>query len=125
MYLRSAIALVLVTALCVPAARAQGQPDLWHSFAERLPPGALVVVRLSNGSTVQGQIVQVTSESMTILPKKRLPVPARALAFTDVESMERLKEGMSPGAKVLASVGAAGGIVLLVVVSMVASGHWD
>jgi hypothetical protein len=62
---------------------------------------------------------------MTILPKKRLPVSARALAFTDVESMERLKEGMSPGAKVLASVGAAGGIVLLVVVSMVASGHWD
>jgi hypothetical protein len=125
MYLRSAIALLLVTALCVPAARAQGQPDLWHSFAEKLPPGALVVVRLSNGSTVQGQLVQVTMESMTILPKKRLPVPARALAFADVESMESRKEGMSPGAKVLAGVGAVGGALLLVVVAVLASGGWD
>jgi hypothetical protein len=47
---------------------------------------------------------------MTVLPKTRLPVPVRELAFADVQSIETRKEGMSPGAKVLAGVGAAGGV---------------
>jgi hypothetical protein len=125
MSLRSALAFVLVVVFFVPAARGQSQTDLWHSFAERLPPGARVVVRLANGSTVQGQVVQIAPDTMTVLPKTRLPVPVRELAFADVQSIETRKEGMSPGAKVLAGVGAAGGVVLLVLVAALASGGWD
>jgi hypothetical protein len=125
MSLRSAIAFVLVVVFFVPAARAQSQSDLWHSFAEKLPPGARVVVRLANGSTVQGQIVRITQDAMTVLPKKRLPEPVRVVAFDDVQSIETRKEGMSPGAKVLAGAGAAGGVLLLLVVTALASGGWD
>jgi hypothetical protein len=125
MALRTAIACVLVVVLFVPASWAQGQTDLWHSFAEKLPPGARVVVRLTNGSTVQGQVVRITQDAMTVLPKKRLPEPVRVVAFDDVQSIETRKEGMSPGAKVLAGAGAAAGVMLLILVSALASGGWD
>jgi hypothetical protein len=124
MSLRSFITLVLAFTLVAPAAHAQDQ-DLWRSFAEKLPPGAFVVVHLSNGSTVKGHLVQVTPATITVLPKTRLPVPARALAFADVESIDTTKEGMSPGAKVLAGVGAASAAVVLLVVVALAAGGWD
>jgi hypothetical protein len=122
---RSLVALALVFAFVVSPARAQDQ-NLWRSFAQKLPPGAFVVVRLSNGSTLKGHLVQVTSDTITVLPKTRLPVPARALAFVDVESIVNPKEGLSPGAKVLATAGAAGGIVFGIFLALVAaSGGWD
>jgi len=121
MPLRSAVAFVLSFALLASAARAQDQ-NLWRSFAGKLPPGAFVVVRLANGSTMKGHLVQVTDEAITVLPKTRLPVPPRALAFADVESIERQKEGMSPGAKVLAGAGAVGGILAGLVIAALASG---
>ena len=39
--------------------------------------------------------------SAGLQPKTRLPVPARALVFADIESIDVGKEGMTPGAKVL------------------------
>jgi hypothetical protein len=62
---------------------------------------------------------------MTVLPKKRLPEPVRELEFADVQSIETRKEGMSPGAKVLAGAGAAAGVVVLLAVAALASGGWD
>lgn len=115
MSLRSAVVFVLVLLLVVPAAHAQEPPDLWRSFAARLAPGAFVVVNLKNGTRVEGRVVQVTSDTLTVLPKTRIAVPARTLAFADVESIDARKEGMSPGAKVLAGVGTASGALLLLV----------
>jgi hypothetical protein len=114
MSMRFAIVWALVAALGVPSARAQDQSGLWRSFAERLPAGAFVAVHLENGSTVEGRLVQVTPDTVTVLPKTRLPVPARSLAFADIQSIDARKEGMSPGAKVLIGVGsAAAGLLLL------------
>jgi hypothetical protein len=124
MSIRTGVALALLVALFAPAVHAQDQ-DLWRSFAEKLPPGAFVVVRLSNGSTVKGHLVQVAPDTITVLAKTRLPVPARALAFADIASIDRQKEGMSPGAKVLAGVGAAGAAVFLVFLAAVAAGGLD
>ena len=125
MSMRSVVAFVLLFALAAPVARAEDQPDLWRSFAESLPTGAFVLVRLSNGSTVKGHLIQVTPDALTVLPKTRLPVPTRALPFADVESIERQKEGMSPGAKVLATAGAVGGILFGIAFAMLAAGGLD
>jgi hypothetical protein len=125
MSLRAVIAFALVFALFAPVARAQDQPDLWRSFAEKLPPGALVVVRLSNRSTVKGHLVRVTPDTITVLPKTRIAVPARTLAFADVESIDSQKEGMSPGAKVLTGVGAVGGALVAIAIALLASGGLD
>jgi hypothetical protein len=121
MSIRSVVVVALVVALFAPSARAQNQ-DLWRSFAEKLPPGAFVVVHLSNGSTVKGHFVQVTPDTITVLPKTRLPVPARALPFAEVDSIDLQKEGMSPGAKVLIGVGAVGGVLVAIAIAVLASG---
>jgi small nuclear ribonucleoprotein (snRNP)-like protein len=125
MSFRSIVVVLLVGVFLASPARAQGQTDLWRAFAEKLPPGAFVVVRLTNGSTVKGHLVEVMPEMITVLPKTRLQVPVRVLAFADIEWIDRQKEGMSPGAKVLAGAGAAGGILMAVVFAMLASGGWD
>ena len=116
MSLRSAIVSFLVFLFIVPAAHAQDRPDLWHDFADKLAPGSLVVVNLKNGTHVEGRVVQVAPETMTVLPKTRIAVPARMLAFADVDSIDARKEGMSPGAKVLIGVASAAGVVFLGVV---------
>jgi hypothetical protein len=123
MSLRSAVVLVLVCLLVVPVAHAQEPSDLWRTFAERLAPGSFVVVNLKNGTRLQGRVVQVASETMTLLPKTRIAVLARTLAFADVQSIDLRKEGMSPGAKVLIGVGSAGGILMLLAVVALAVGR--
>jgi hypothetical protein len=125
MTLRSAIVFLLVVALSAPAARAQDHADAgaWRAFAEKLPAGAFLAVHLADGSTVKGHFVRATPEKITVLPKKRLAVPVRELSFDDVQSIEIRREGMSPGAKVLTAAGVAGGVLLVVVVSMLASGR--
>src|SRR5690242_16382439 len=124
MSLRGFITLVLALTLVAPCARAQAQ-DLWRSFAEKLPPGTFVVVHLSNGPTVKGHFVQVTPDTITVLPKTGLPVPARTLPFAGIVSIDRQREGMSPGAKVLVGVGSVGAAFLVIFVAAVASGGWD
>ena len=123
MSLRSAIIFVLVVVLGAPAAQAQDSTGAWHAFAEKLPAGAFITVHLINGDAVKGHFVRVTPDTITVLPKKRLAVPARDLAFADIHSIEIRSEGMSPGAKVLATAGAVGGVMLIIVVSMLASGR--
>jgi hypothetical protein len=114
--LRNTIVAVLVTLVAVSSARAQDRSDLWHTFAERLAPGSFVVVTMKNGKSVQGTLVQVTPDTMTVLPKVRIAVPARTLAFEDIGSIDVRREGMSPGAKVLLGVGSAAGLLITVVV---------
>ena len=114
--LRNTLVAVLVTLVAVSSASAQDRSGLWHTFAERLAPGSFVVVTMKHGKSVQGRLVEVTPEAMTVLPKVRIAVPARTLAFEDIQSVDTRREGMSPGAKVLIGVGSAAGLLVTVVV---------
>jgi hypothetical protein len=118
MSLRFIVIHLLAAMLVAPVARAQ-DPQLWHSYVERLAPGAYVVVQLRNGRSVQGHFVRVTDDAITVLPKKRLPEPARVIAFVDVASIDARREGMSPGAKVLIGVGSVAAGVLVLVAAFV------
>jgi len=102
---------LIAVVLIATAAQAQDQ-QLWRPYAERLAPGAYVVVQLRNGRSVQGHFVRVTDDAITVLAKKRLPEPVRVLAFSDSESIDARTEGMSPGAKVLIGVGSAAACLL-------------
>jgi hypothetical protein len=116
MKLRTLVIYVLLLQLPLgSSARAQEGIDLWRSFSERLAPGSFVVVHLRDGAHVEGRLVQVSGDSISILPKTRLPVPARTIRFGVVQSIDARKEGMSPGAKVLLGVGIAGGVILTLI----------
>ena len=116
--------IIALTAPLATAAQRREPSEVWRAFAERLEPGAFVRVRLIDHKQVKGHLVMVDGDTLRIKPKTRIPVPIRDLRFTDIESIERQKDGWSPASKVLAGVGVAGGVVLLTVAAILASG-WD
>jgi hypothetical protein len=91
------------------------ESDAWRALAAALEPGAFISVRLTDGQRLTGTLVRATADGILLKPKTRLPVPARELSFADVESIERAKQGMKPGVKVLLGAGIGVGALMLVV----------
>jgi hypothetical protein len=116
MSFRTLIVIALVVVFAASPSHAQGRSDLWRDYAHRLPANAFVSVELGNGKSIQGHIVRVTEDTLVVLPKTRIAVPARTIAFDDVQSIESRAESMSPGAKVLIGVGSVGGALAAIVV---------
>jgi len=123
MSLRSILAAALAVILGASFVFAQDQPAIWRQYAEKVGPNELVAVRLSNGSTFQGHIIQVTDDRLIVLPKTRIRVPARTIALADVESIEARKEGMSPGAKVLIGAGSVAGVMMVITLALLAGSY--
>src|SRR5262245_47164400 len=109
--MKSALVYTLMFLTIGRGAIAQPAPaaDVWRAFAEKLPVGEFVSIRLKTGKSVRGHFLQATGDAMRIKPRTRIPVPMRDIAFGDVESITREKEGMSPGAKVALGVGIGAG----------------
>lgn len=99
-------------ALAQPASRPE--PALWRDMVLKLEPGAQITVRLKDGSRRTGTVLHVDDETFTFKARTRIPVPARDLAFADVEAIERQKGNMSPGKKVLLGVGVGTAVYLVV-----------
>src|SRR3954463_9148663 len=97
---RFAIIHLLALLLLTSSVTAQQPSDVWHSFAEKLTPGSFIVVNLKDGTSVEAHLIQVTPNIVRVLPKTRRPVPIRDIGFSDIQSIDPRKEGMSPGAKV-------------------------
>jgi hypothetical protein len=89
----------------------------------RLEPAALVSVRVKDGPRMTGTVVGVDDASFAFLPKTRIPVAARDIRFNEVISIERAREGLNPGTKVVIGTGAVVGGLLLIVVTALA--NWD
>jgi len=105
------------------ASSSNAQPVSWRAFAERVGPKSLVLVQLANGRSVEGHIIQVSEETLTVLPKTRIRVPVSQLAFADIQSIEIKREGWSAGAKVLASVGTAAGVMAILAIAALAGSY--
>src|SRR5688572_9336002 len=70
----------------------------WRDMVTRLGPGAFVSIRLRDGHRIKGTLVQVAHDHVIFKPRTRIPVPARTLAFEEIDSVEIAKQEMSPGA---------------------------
>lgn len=115
MHIKSIVIHLLVLLMAAPPAMARQRrdlPDVWRGFAERLEVGSFVNVRLLSGEKVKGHLIEVGGDVMRIKPKTRIPVPIRDLPFANIESIERQKEGLSPGVKVLIGIGVGAGAIL-------------
>src|SRR5215813_7062347 len=116
MRIQSIVVYMLIVLLAAPSAMArqrQEPSEVWHAFADRLKSGAYVRVRLKNHQKVKVYFVQATDTAIRVKPKTRIPVSIRDFPFDDIESIERQREGWSPGAKVLTGVAIGVGVTLL------------
>jgi hypothetical protein len=109
MNMHNTVILILIALLAAHPVRAQqgagNQSNMWRTFAEKLDPGTLVTVRLTDGSHFKGHLIQVSPEALQVKPKTRIAVPVRAVPLEAIESIQREREGISPGAKVALGVG--------------------
>ena len=108
-------ALIMTLVAGVLPARAQqavSEVDVWRTFAQTLDPGTFVMVQLKDGSRVRGTFLQVSTDTLLVKPKTRVPVPARAVPLAGIESIERKKEGMSPGLKIVVGMGVGAAFIL-------------
>jgi hypothetical protein len=124
MNLKSFLVCALVVAIAVPGMHAQTRfepPDVWRQFAERLPAGSYLSVTLKSGPTVKGHVIQVTPDVLRLRPKKRIEVPVHDFRYDEIASMTRLKEGMSPGSKVLIGVAVGAGAIFAAMLVLLAS----
>jgi len=123
---RSIFAILLTVALATTSVAAQQSADEargWRALAGTLEPAAMVSIRLKDGKHIVGTILDHSDDSLVLKPRTRIPVAARAIAFSDIESIERKKTGMSPGAKVLIGVGVGiGALMFGVLLAFVAYG---
>jgi hypothetical protein len=112
---RSISAVFLILALTTSSLAAQQPTDearSWRALAATLEPAAMVSIRLKDGKHIVGTILDHSDDSLVVKPRTRVPVAARAIVYSDIESIERKKVGMTPGAKVLIGVGVGFGVLM-------------
>ena len=113
---RSILATVLAVAIASSSLGAQqplNEAQAWRTMTASLEFAATVSVHLKDGKRVVGTVLDFSEDSLILKPHTRVPVPARAIAFSDIESIQRKKIGWSPGAKTLLGVGVSLGVLLL------------
>jgi len=100
----SVIAMTLVALLTATSHAQQpaDEPPAWQAVAATLPAGAFVEVRLKDGRTFRGTVVEVGAETLRFKPKRFRAVE---IAFRDIDSLEPKKApGMSPWTPVVIGV---------------------
>ena len=111
---RSVIAVTLMAFLNATANAQQpaAEPPAWQAMAATLPPGAFVEIRLKDGRTFRGTLLEHGLETLRLKPKG---VRAVQIAFRDIDSLEPTQApGLSPWKPVLITVATIlGALVIL------------
>ncbi len=119
-----AAALIAALSLAWPGgADAQPVPlaAQWQAFAQRLPPGSFVAVRLTDGSRFRGTVVSVTDSGLSVMPRTRIPAGLRTVPFEAVAEIEPQKRPMSAGRKVITGLAVGAGVYTSLVIALLAT----
>ena len=126
MILHRFLAALLIIALVTPSlseSQRTEPPQVWRAFAEKLEAGAFIKVTLKDHKKIKGSFVMIQDDVIRVKPHTRIPVAIRDFRFTDIESIDRQREGWSPAAKVLTGVEIGVGVVLSIGLAIALS--WD
>jgi len=125
------ISSMLLTCMLAPGVALAGQgivversPAYWYSFAEKLPIGATVRVRTTDGKRHTAVLAVVDRDGITVESKSRLPEPARRFPYEQIQQLELKTNGGASMAKA-AAVGAAIGAGTFVGLLTLLAANWD
>src|SRR6185503_9966086 len=110
--------LIAMTLVALLSATLHGQPPAdeapaWQAVAATLPPRAFVEIRLKDGRTFRGTVLEHGIDALLFKPKGSR---ATQIAFRDIDSLEPKKvPGMSPWTPVV--IGVAIPIVVFIILS--------
>ena len=95
-------------------------PDYWFAFASRLPIGATVTVRTSDGKRQTAVLARVDQDSITLQPRTRIPEPPRRIPFDQLEQLELKQNGSSVAKAVAIGVATGAGTFFGIMMVMLA-----
>ena len=84
-------------------------PEYWHAYASKLPIGATVRVRTTDGKRQTAVLTVVDQDGIALEFKTRIPEPARRVPYTQLLQLELAKQNgtsMAKAAAVGAGIGA-------------------
>ena len=102
------ISSIVLMCLLAPSVAFAGQgvaversPGYWYSYAEKLPIGATVRVRTTDGKRHTAVLALVDRDGITVELKSRIPEPARRISYDQIQQLElkgeRVEHGESSG----------------------------
>jgi hypothetical protein len=98
-------------------------PGYWYSYAEKLPIGATVRVRTTDGKRHTAVLAVVDRDGITVETKSRVPEPARRFPYDRIQQLE-LKTNGSSMVKAAAVGSAVGAGAFLGLLALLAA-NWD
>ena len=121
---------IILMFLLVPRVTFAGQgvivdrtPAYWFAYAEKLPIGATVRVRTSDGTRRTAVLAVVDRDGITVELKSRIPEPPRRIPYDEIQQLE-LKTNGSSIAKA-AAVGSAIGAGTFFGLLALFAASWD
>lgn len=125
------VSLFVMMCLIVPALALAGQgivvdrsPAYWYAYAEKLPIGATVRIRTSDGKRHTAVLAVVDRDGITVESKTRVPEPARRFPYNQIQQLE-LKGNNGTSMAKAAAVGAAIGAGTFVTLLALLAASWD
>lgn len=124
------ISSIVTMCLLAPGAAFAGQgivversPGYWYSYAEKLPIGATVRMRTTDGKRHTAVLALVDRDGITVELKSRIPEPARRISYDQIQQLELKTDGSSI-AKAAAVGSAIGAGTFLGLLALLAA-SWD
>ena len=124
------MSLVIITCLVAPtiAFAEQGivvdrTPAYWYAYAEKLPIGATIRVRTTDGKRHTAVLSLVDRDGITVEMKTRIPEPARRFPYDQIQQLELKGDGASMAKA--AAVGAAIGAGTFITMLALLAASWD
>ena len=125
------VSIVVLMGLLAPGVASAGQgivvertPGYWYSYAEKLPIGATVRVRTTDGKRHNAVLALVDRDGITVELKSRVPEPARRIPYEQIQQLE-LKTANGASMVKAAAVGAAIGAGTFVGLLVLLAANWD
>src|SRR5918994_6927944 len=99
-------------------------PGYWYSYAEKLPIGATVRLRTTDGQRRTAILTVVDRDGITIETRSRIPEPARRVTYDQIRQLE-LKTANGASMAKAAAVGAAIGAGTFLGLLALVAASWD
>ena len=97
--------------------------DIPRSYAQELPAGKEVEIRLRNGEHFKGTFMGVEGETIRVQPSTRIPVPPRVVPLSDVIQLRLTAGGGTSVAKAIL-IGAASGAAVFFGLLLMSIAQW-
>ena len=99
-------------------------PGYWYAYADKLPIGATVRVRTTDGKRYTAILSLVDRDGITVETKSRIPEPARRISYEQIQQLE-LKTNNGASMAKAAAVGAAIGAGTFMTLLALLAASWD